>query len=46
MDKGFGENLSTTTLKKGAFAFIFDRIRTNGGIGIRGTEITRLNLDR
>lgn len=46
VDKGFGKNLSTTTLQKGVFAFIFDQKGLMGGVGIQGTKITRINPDR
>ena len=43
LDAGFGKNLSTTTLQKGVYAFIFDQTGLMGGIGIQGTKITRIN---
>jgi len=43
LDAGFGKNLSTTTLKKGVYAFIFDQKGLMGGVGIQGTKITRIN---
>src|SRR4029453_9662074 len=43
LDTGFGKNLSTTTLQKGIYAFIFDQKGLMGGIGIQGTKITRFN---
>jgi lipid-binding SYLF domain-containing protein len=43
LDTGFGKNLSTTTLQKGIFAFIFDQKGLMGGVGIQGTKITRIN---
>ena len=36
LDEGFGKKFSTTTLKKGVYAFIFDQKGLMGGIGIRG----------
>jgi lipid-binding SYLF domain-containing protein len=46
LDAGFGKNLSTTTLQKGVYAFIFDQKGLMGGVGIQGSKITRINPDR
>jgi len=43
LDVGFGKNLSSTTLQKGVYAFIFDQKGLMGGIGIQGSKITRFN---
>lgn len=43
LDEGFGKNLSTTTLQKGVYAFIFDQKGLMGGVGIQGSKITRIN---
>ena len=43
LDAGFGKNLSTTTLQKGVYAFIFDQKGLMGGAGIQGSKITRIN---
>jgi lipid-binding SYLF domain-containing protein len=43
LDEGFGRNISTTTLQKGIYAFIFDQKGLMGGLGIQGTKITRIN---
>jgi lipid-binding SYLF domain-containing protein len=43
LDSGFGKNLSTTTLQKGVYAFIFDQTGIMAGMGIQGTKITRIN---
>jgi lipid-binding SYLF domain-containing protein len=43
LDKGFAKNLSTTTLRKGVYAFIFDQKGLMGGIGIQGSKITKIN---
>jgi len=45
LDEGFGKNLSTTTLQKGVYAFIFDQKGLMGGVGIQGSKITRINPD-
>ena len=42
LDDGFGKNVSTTTLQKGVYAFIFDQKGLMGGMGIQGTKITRI----
>ena len=42
LDKGFGKNLSTTTLQKGVYAFIFDQKGLMGGVGIQGSKITKI----
>ena len=42
LDDGFGKNMSTTTLQKGVYAFIFDQKGLMGGMGIQGTKITRI----
>ncbi len=43
LDTGFGKNLSTTTLQKGVYAFIFDQKGLMGGAGIQGAKITKIN---
>jgi lipid-binding SYLF domain-containing protein len=43
LDDGFGKNLSTTTLQKGVYAFIFDQTGLMAGMGIQGTKITKIN---
>jgi lipid-binding SYLF domain-containing protein len=43
LDAGFGKNLSTTTLQKGVYAFIFDQKGLMGGLGIQGSKITRID---
>ncbi len=43
LDAGAGKNLSTTTLQKGIYAFIFDQKGLMGGMGIQGTKITKIN---
>jgi lipid-binding SYLF domain-containing protein len=46
LDAGFGKTLSTTTLQKGVYAFIFDQKGLMGGLGIQGSKITRINPNR
>jgi lipid-binding SYLF domain-containing protein len=43
LDAGAAKNLSTTTLQKGIYAFIFDQKGLMGGVGIQGTKITKIN---
>src|SRR5882724_426537 len=43
LDAGFGKVLSTTTLQKGVYAFVFDQKGLMGGIGIQGSKITQIN---
>jgi lipid-binding SYLF domain-containing protein len=43
LDAGFGKALSTTTLQKGIYAFIFDQKGLMGGVGIQGSKITKIN---
>ena len=43
LDEGFGKNVSTTTLQKGVYAFIFDQKGLMGGMGVQGSKITRIN---
>jgi lipid-binding SYLF domain-containing protein len=45
LDSGFGKALSTTTLQKGIYAFIFDQKGLMGGVGIQGTKITKISPD-
>ena len=42
VDEGIAKNLSTSTLKDDAYAFIFDQQGLYGGINIEGTKITRI----
>jgi lipid-binding SYLF domain-containing protein len=43
LDEGFGKNVSTTTLQKGVYAFIFNQTGLMGGLGIQGSKISRIN---
>ena len=45
LDKGFGKNLSSTTMQKGVYAFIFNQKGLMGGIGIQGSKITKITPD-
>jgi lipid-binding SYLF domain-containing protein len=42
LDKGFAKNLSSTTLRKGVYAFIFDQKGLMAGIGLQGSKITEI----
>lgn len=43
MHKGAGENLSSTTLRKDAYAFIFDQEGLMASLSIEGTKISRIS---
>jgi lipid-binding SYLF domain-containing protein len=43
IDKGFGENLSSTTLQHDVYAVIFNQKGIMGGIGIKGTKVTEIH---
>ena len=45
LDKGFGKNLSSTTMQKGVYAFIFNQKGLMGGIGLQGSKITKIAPD-
>ncbi len=40
---GFGKVVSSTTLRKGIYAFIFDQMGAFGGAGIQGTKVTKID---
>jgi len=43
VDQGVARNLSTSTLKDDAYAFIFDQRGLMAGVSIEGTKISRIN---
>jgi len=43
VDAGVARNLSTTTLKNDAYAFIFDQQGLMAGVSIEGTKVTRIH---
>jgi len=43
VDEGVARNLSTSTLKNDAYAFIFDQKGLMAGVSIEGTKISRIN---
>jgi lipid-binding SYLF domain-containing protein len=46
LDKGFGKSLSSTTLRKGVYAFIFGQKGLMAGLGLQGSKITRITPDQ
>ena len=46
LDEGFGKKMSSTTLKKGVYAFIFGQKGLMAGIGLEGSKITRIYPDK
>lgn len=45
VDVGIARSLSTTTARKGVYAFFFDQKGLMGGLGLQGTKITRIHPD-
>lgn len=43
VDVGLAGSLSTTTMRKGVYAFFFDQKGLMGGLGLQGTKITRIH---
>ncbi len=43
VDAGFGKVVSSTTLRKGTYAFVFDQKGIMAGVGIQGTKVTRIH---
>jgi lipid-binding SYLF domain-containing protein len=43
VDVGIARSLSTTTARKGMYAFFFDQKGLMGGLGLQGTKITRIH---
>jgi lipid-binding SYLF domain-containing protein len=46
LDKGAGKSLSSTTLRKGVYAFIFGQKGLMAGIGLQGAKITKITPDK
>jgi lipid-binding SYLF domain-containing protein len=42
VDKGMASELTTKTISKGTYAFIFDQQGLMGGLGLKGTKITKI----
>lgn len=45
LDEGFGKKMSSTTLRKGVYAFIFDQKGLMAGLGLEGSKITTITPD-
>jgi lipid-binding SYLF domain-containing protein len=43
VDEGLAKNLSSTTLQKDVYGFIFDQKGLMAGIGIQGTKVTKIS---
>jgi lipid-binding SYLF domain-containing protein len=43
VDEGFGKAMTTTTIQKGIYAFIFDQKGLMAGLGIQGSKITKIS---
>ena len=43
VDVGFGKVESTTTLRQGVYAFVFDQKGIMAGVGLQGTKVTKIN---
>ena len=43
VDKGAAATLSTSTIDKGVYAFVFDQRGLMAGLGLKGSKITRIN---
>jgi lipid-binding SYLF domain-containing protein len=43
VDEGFGKTMTTTTVKSGIYAFIFDQKGVMAGLGLQGSKITRIS---
>jgi lipid-binding SYLF domain-containing protein len=43
VDRGLAAELSTKTINKGTYAFVFDQKGLMGGIGLKGSKITRIH---
>jgi lipid-binding SYLF domain-containing protein len=43
VDQGMARSFTTTTLKKGVYAFVFAQRGLMAGVGLQGTKITRIN---
>jgi lipid-binding SYLF domain-containing protein len=46
LDKGFGKSLTSTTLRKGVYAFIFSQKGLMAGLGLQGSKITKITPDQ
>lgn len=46
VDQGMAATMTTKTLQKGVYAFVFDQKGLMGGLGLKGTKITRIHPGR
>ena len=46
VDKGMAKNLSSSTLKKDAYGFIFDQQGLMAGVSIEGTKISHIKMNK
>jgi lipid-binding SYLF domain-containing protein len=46
VDKGVAGTLTTKTVEKGVYAFVFDQKGLMGGLGLKGSKITRIHPGR
>ena len=46
VDEGMGKSLTTTTLKKGVYAFIFGQQGLMAGLGLQGSKISRIHPNK
>ncbi|HJY82661.1 MAG TPA: lipid-binding SYLF domain-containing protein [Candidatus Binatia bacterium] len=46
LDKGFAKSMSSTTLRKGVYAFIFSQKGLMAGLGLQGSKITQITPDQ
>ncbi len=46
VDEGLAKSLTTTTAKKGVYAFFFDQKGLMAGLGLQGSKITRITPDK
>jgi len=45
VDEGMANSMTTTTLRKGVYAFTFDQRRLMAGLGLQGSKITPIHPD-
>ncbi len=45
VDTGMAKNMTTTTLRKGVYAFVFAQRGLMAGLGLQGTKITQIHPD-
>jgi lipid-binding SYLF domain-containing protein len=45
VDEGMAKTLTTTTVQKGVYAFIFNQQGLMAGLGIQGSKVTKIALE-